>query len=259
MFENLLVERDGAVAVVTIRRPQVLNALSHATLVELGQAIADAGLDTAVRAVVLTGAGTKAFVAGADVKEISDMAPDRARAHAEHGQRVFDAIERLDKPSIAAINGVALGGGCELAMACTLRIAADTARFGQPEIDLGLVPGFAGTQRLPRLIGRGPALELLLTGQSISAAEALRLGLVNRVVPAGEVMSTALDLAAQLSRKAPIAVRQLLRLVACGLDGSTADGQRLEAEAFGVVAASQDAREGTRAFLEKRTPVFTGR
>jgi enoyl-CoA hydratase len=258
MFENLLIERDGAVAVITVNRPQVLNALDRATIDELDHAIAAARSDEAVRAVVITGAGTKAFAAGADVRELTDLDAAAALGYAEHGQRVFAAIEDMGKPTVAAINGFALGGGCELALACTLRVAAENARLGQPEIDLGLVPGFAGTQRLPRLIGRGPALAMLLTGQPITAAEALRLGLVTTVVPAADVRSAALRLARELAGKAPIAVRTMLRLVHEGLDGTLSDGARREATAFAAVVAGQDGREGTRAFLEKRRPMFTG-
>src|SRR4051812_14633297 len=217
-FENLLLDRDAAVAILTINRPAVLNALNTATLAELRQAFDGLERDAEVRAIVLTGAGTKAFVAGADINELAVQSPTSGREHAAAGQQVLDAIERTAKPVIAAINGYALGGGCELAMACTLRIAADTARLGQPEINLGLIPGYAGTQRLARLVGRGRALELLLTGDPVSAQEAHRLGLVNRVVPAADLLKEATALATAIAAKAPIAIRYILDAVRQGLD-----------------------------------------
>jgi enoyl-CoA hydratase len=259
MFENLLLAREAAVAVVTINRPQVLNALNAATLDELGDAIDRLTDDDTVRVVIVTGAGDRSFVAGADIKELAAQRPVDTRDHAGRGQRVFDAIEQMGKPVIAAINGFALGGGCELAMACTFRIAADTARLGQPEIALGLIPGFAGTQRLPRLVGRPTALDLLLTGRQVTAADALRIGLVHRVVPAAELMPQARAFALELAAKAPIAMRFILEAVNRGLDGSLAEGQALEAALFGLAAATDDMREGTTAFLEKRAPDFKGR
>jgi enoyl-CoA hydratase len=258
-FENLLIERDEAVLVVTINRPAVLNALNGSTMAELSEVVDDAGADDTVRAVVLTGAGEKAFVAGADINELAVQSPVGGREHARTGQALFDRIERLGKPVIAAVNGFALGGGCELAMACTLRLAADTAKFGQPEINLGLIPGYAGTQRLPRLVGRGRALELLLTGAQIGADEAHRIGLVNRVVPAATLMDEARKLAKTLAAKAPVAARYILDAVADGLDMSFADAEVYEATLFGLVFATDDMREGTRAFLEKRKPAFHGR
>jgi enoyl-CoA hydratase len=257
-FENLLIERDGAVAIVTINRPKVLNALDSRTLDELRRTILDVKHDSAIRVAILTGAGEKAFVAGADIKEIAGQGSTGAREYALRGQHVLDLIENAGKPVIAAINGFALGGGCELAMACTLRIAADTAKLGQPEINLGLIPGFAGTQRLPRLVGAGRALELLLNGDPITATEAHRLGLVNRVVPAATLMTEARQLAATLASKAPLAVRYILDAVHQGLQMPLAQAQRLEATLFGLVAATDDMREGTRAFLEKRKPEFKG-
>jgi enoyl-CoA hydratase/carnithine racemase len=258
MFENLLVARDGAVAVITINRPQVLNALNISTLDELRRAVLDVRADPAIRAVVVTGAGDKAFVAGADINELAAQRPSEGKDHARFGQHVFDLIENLGKPVIAAVNGFALGGGCELALACTLRIAADTARLGQPEINLGLMPGFAGTQRLTRLVGRGPALDLLLTGRQIPADEALRIGLVNRVVPAADLMTEARRLAAELAAKAPIAAQYIIEAVNRGTDAPLESSQLLEATLFGLVASTDDMREGTRAFLEKRKPVFKG-
>jgi enoyl-CoA hydratase len=257
--ENLLIERDGAVLIITINRPKVLNALNAPLFADLSAAIDDAAADAGVRAVVITGAGEKAFVAGADINELSEQTPVAGRERARRGQALFDRIERLGKPVIAAVNGFALGGGCELAMACTLRIAADTAKFGQPEINLGLIPGYAGTQRLARLVGRGRALELLLSGHSISADDALRIGLVNRVVPAAQLLTEARTLAQALASKAPIAVRYILDAVARGLDMPLADAQDYEATLFGLVSTTEDMREGTRAFLEKRRPEFKGK
>jgi enoyl-CoA hydratase len=209
--------------------------------------------------VVLTGAGEKSFIAGADINELAVQTPTGGREHAIRGQHVLDLIERMGKPVIAAINGYALGGGCELAMACTIRLAADTAKLGQPEINLGIIPGYAGTQRLARLVGRGRALELLLTGDQISAQEAYRLGLVNRVVPAADLMAAAATLAATLAAKAPIAIRYILDAVHTGLDMPFAQAQIFEATLFGLVASTDDMREGTAAFLEKRKPVFKGK
>ena len=258
-FANLTLEREGAVAIVTVNRPRVLNALSIATLDELNRAMLELRQDDSVHSVIITGAGDRAFVAGADINELAALTPTAGRDHARVGQAVFDAIEDLGKPVIAAINGYALGGGCELAMACTLRLAADTARLGQPEINLGLIPGFAGTQRLARLIGAGRALELLLTGEPISAAEAHRLGLVNRVVPASELMAEARRTAAAIAAKAPVAVRYILEAVRRGIQLPLADAQALEATLFGLVASTEDMREGTRAFLDKRQPQFRGK
>src|SRR4051795_1384468 len=209
-FDNLLLARDGAVATITINRPKVLNALNTATIDELRRAILELKADAAIRAAILTGAGERSFVAGADINELAVQTPTSGREHALAGQHVFDLIENMGKPVIAAINGFALGGGCELAMACTLRIAADTARIGQPEISLGLLPGYAGTQRLPRLVGKGKAMEMILSGTPIAAEEAQRIGLVNRVVPAGELMNEARKLAAQLANNAPIAMRYII-------------------------------------------------
>ena len=258
-YEMLQVERDGAIAVVTITRPKVLNALNAATIAELKQAFDALAADEAVRAIVLTGAGEKSFVAGADINELAVQTPVQGKEHAAAGQRVFDRIETLGKPVIAAINGFALGGGCELAMACTLRIAADTARLGQPEINLGLLPGYGGSQRLPRLVGRGLALELLLTGDMISAARAFEIGLVNRVVPAADLLAEARKLAAALAGKAPVAVRYILEAVQHGAEMPLADAQHLETTLFGLVASTADMREGTRAFLEKRPAAWKGR
>src|SRR5918994_3321642 len=212
-FDNLLIERDGAVAIVSLNRPKVLNALNSQTLTELSSAMASFKDDASVRAIVLTGAGEKAFVAGADINELAVLSPVAGKEHARHGQQIFDSIENLGKPVIAAINGFALGGGCERAMACTIRIAADAARLGQPEINLGIIPGYAGSQRLPRLVGKGVALDLLLTGRHVKADEALQIGLVNRVVPASELMNESRTLAAELASKAPVAMKYIIEAV----------------------------------------------
>jgi enoyl-CoA hydratase len=258
-FENLLVDRDEAVTVVTINRPKVLNALNTQTIDELRRAMEELRDDDAVRAIVLTGAGEKSFAAGADINELAVLSPAEAKEHARKGQAVFDLIERLGKPVIAAINGFALGGGCELAMACTIRVAADTARLGQPEINLGLIPGYAGSQRLPRLVGKGLALEILLTGDMIGAARAHAIGLVNRVVPAAEVVGEAKKLASSLASKAPLAARFIIESVNHGFEMSQADAHFLEASLFGLLASSEDMKEGTRAFLDKREAIWKGK
>jgi enoyl-CoA hydratase len=258
-FENILIERDGATAIITINRPKVLNALNTQTLDELRRAMLEIKQDEGVRVVILTGAGERSFVAGADINELAVQTAACGREHALAGQHVFDLIENLGKPVIAAINGFALGGGCELAMACTLRLAADGARLGQPEIALGLIPGYAGTQRLPRLVGRGKAMEMILGGAPISADEALRIGLVNRVVPAAELMAEARTLAGQLAKNAPIAMRYIINAVTRGVEMPFAEACQYEATLFGLVASTEDMKEGTAAFLEKRKATFRGR
>jgi enoyl-CoA hydratase len=258
-LQHILVERDGAVATITINRPKVLNALSMATLDELRRAILALKYDDGVRAIILTGAGDKSFIAGADINELSEQTPVGGREHALRGQHVLDLVEHMGKPVIAAINGYALGGGCELAMACTIRIAADTAKLGQPEINLGIIPGYGGTQRLSRLIGRGRALELMLTGDQLTAAEAHRLGLVNRVVTGANLMGEARKLAHALAAKAPIAVRYIIDAVNKGLQMPLPEAQVFEATLFGLVSTTEDMREGTRAFLEKRKAEFKGK
>jgi enoyl-CoA hydratase len=258
-FDNLLLERDGAIALLTINRPKVLNALNTQTIDELRRAILDLKYDDSARAVIVTGAGEKSFVAGADINELAVQTPTGGREHALKGQHVFDLIENMGKPVIAAINGFALGGGCELAMACTLRLAADSARLGQPEIALGLIPGYAGTQRLSRLIGKGAAMEMILTGTPISAADAYRIGLVNRVVAAAELLTEARTLAHQLAKHAPVAMRYIISAINKGYEMPFAEACQYEATLFGLVASTDDMKEGTAAFLEKRQPEFKGK
>ncbi len=258
-FDNLLVARDGPVALITINRPPVLNALDGRTIDELRRAALEVQHDEAVRVAILTGSGEKAFVSGADIDELSRLSPTEGRAYSLAGQHVFELIEGLGKPVIAAINGFALGGGCELAMACTFRLAADTARLGQPEVKLGLIPGYAGTQRLSRLVGTARALDLILTGRLVDADEALRIGLVHRLVPAASLMTEAKAFADFLAGQAPIAVRYAMEAVRRGAGMPFQEASALEATLFGLVASTEDMREGTRAFLEKRKPTFTGR
>ncbi len=255
-YETLLVEREGPVLTITVNRPKASNALSAMVLGELSRALEAAAADREVRALVVTGAGDRAFVAGADISELAALTPETARALALSGQRVFTTLETLGKPSIAAINGFALGGGCELAMACTLRVASETATLGQPEIDLGLLPGFGGTQRLPRLVGRGRALDLLLSGRRIGAEEAARIGLVNRVVAPNALLNEARTLAATLAAKPATAIRYILEAVHGGADLPFEAASQLEANLFGLVASTGDMKEGTRAFLEKRKARF---
>ena len=258
-YEHVLAERRGAVGLITINRPRVLNALSVQTIDELREALLSLRHDIEVKAVVVTGSGERAFVAGADIGELARLSATEAKDYSLRGQHVLNLIEHLEKPVVAAVNGFALGGGCELAMACTLRIAADTARFGQPEIKLGTIPGFAGSQRLPRLVGRGRALELLLTGRMIDAEEALRIGLVNRVVPAGDLMRESLSMADELAAGAPLAARYVIEAVTRGLEMPLADGSLLEASLFGLAASTEDMHQGTQAFLDKRKPTFRGK
>lgn len=256
--ETLVCEKREAIAYITIHRPEKLNALNHLVMRELFDCFQVFQNDDEVRAVIITGSGDKAFVAGADINELAQQTPVEGKAMAEFGQQVFNLIENLGKPVIAAINGFALGGGCELAMACTLRVAADTARLGQPEVKLGLIPGYAGSQRLPRLTGKSRALELILTGDPVTAAEAYRLGLVNQVVPAAELMATAEKLAQKIIANAPVAVKLALEAVNRGMEMTSAEGQALEATLFGLCCTTADMKEGTSAFLQKRPAKFTG-
>ena len=255
----VIVARDGAVATITIDRPAVRNALNDVTLGAIDAAVAALDADPEVRVILLTGAGDKAFIAGADINELSRATAVTGRVLALRGQGVFDRIAAAGKPIIAVINGFCLGGGCELALACTFRFAADTAEIGQPEINLGIIPGYGGSQRLPRLIGRDRALDLILTGRRVSAADALALGLVTRVYPAATLRAEALAYARELAAKAPIAVRLALDAVRAGLEQPLAEALAHEAALFGLVSATDDMREGTRAFLEKRPAQFTGR
>jgi enoyl-CoA hydratase len=258
-YETLLVERDGPVVQVTLNRPKALNALNRQLLEELSQVLDEIAADESARVVLITGAGERAFAAGADITEIAALGPADARAFASFGQSVFARLETLGKPVIAAVNGFALGGGCELAMACTFRVASELAVFGQPEVDLGLIPGFGGTQRLTRLVGRGHALDLTLTGRRITATEAARIGLATRVVAPASLGDEAMALAKELAAKAPTAVRYILAAVHEGADLPLDAAARIEAAYFGLAAATDDMREGTRAFVEKRKPVFQGR
>jgi enoyl-CoA hydratase len=258
-WETLLVDVADGVATVTLNRPKVLNALNAAMLMELDEAMTALREDPGVRAILLTGAGEKAFAAGADINELAQADAKTGEALARRGQGVLGRIELLGKPVIACINGFALGGGCELAMACTLRVASETARLGQPEISLGILPGYGGTQRLPRLVGTGAALKMILTGAMVSATEALRIGLVDEVVAPDKLMERGRELAAQIAAMPPLAVRASIEAVMDGADMPLAEGLRMEAEAFGRLCATQDKREGTAAFLEKRKAAWTGR
>ena len=252
-------EKKGAIAFVTVNRPKVLNALNTPTWADLRTAFEDARDDDAVRGVILTGAGDKAFIAGADISELAHASAVEAEQASRFGQEVLELVENLGKPVIAAVNGFALGGGCETAMACTIRIAVDTARFGQPEVKLGLLPGGGGTQRLPRLVGKGRALQLIISGGMISAQEAYRIGLVNEIVPAANLIARAEEILKQIAANAPVAVRLSLQAVNKGMDTSQSEGFALEASYFGLCAATDDKKEGTSAFLEKRAPQFHGR
>ncbi len=259
VLANVLYEKKGSIAYVTVNRPKVLNALNTSTWTDLKAAFADAKADASVHGVILTGAGDKAFIAGADIGELAHVEAFDAEESSRFGQGVLDLVENLGKPVIAAINGFALGGGCETAMACTMRIAAEHAKFGQPEVKLGLLPGGGGTQRLPRLVGKGRALQLILTGETISAQEAYRIGLVNEVVPAVDLIGHAEAILKQIMANAPIAVKFSLEAANKGLETSQSEGLALEASYFGICAATEDKKEGTCAFLEKRAPKFRGR
>jgi len=258
-LENVLYEKKGPIAYVTINRPKVLNALNAKTISELRSAFEDARDDSEVRGVVFTGAGDKAFAAGADIGEMANDAPLTAEQKTRAGQALTDLIENLGKPVIAAVNGFALGGGCELSMASTIRIAAETARFGQPEVKIGVMPGYGGTQRLPRLVGKGRALQLILSGEIIDAQEAYRIGLVNEVVPAANLIARVEALLNQIISNAPVGVKYSIEAVNKGLDTSLSEGFLLEASLFAICAGTEDKKEGTSAFLAKRAPKFQGR
>jgi len=258
-YDNILYEVNAQVARITFNRPQVLNALNTQTVIELGDALNAARTDDAVRVLILTGAGEKSFVAGADINELAERTPVDGKEYSLVGQSIFHRLETLGKPSIAAINGFALGGGCELALSCTMRIASRTARLGQPEVKLGILPGYGGSQRLARLCGKGVAHELILIGDMISAEEALRVGLVNHVVEPAELLPTAEKMAQKIIVNAPLAVKYAMEAIERGTEMTQEEGLFLEATLFGLCCATEDMREGTRAFLEKRPPKFQGR
>ena len=258
-YQTLLVDKRQGIAYVTVNRPDKLNALNRQVIEELQACFRVLRRDEEVRAVIITGAGQKAFIAGADINELAAQTPVEGREMSRRGQHMLEVIENLGKPVIAAINGYALGGGCELAMACTLRVASESARLGQPEVKLGIIPGYAGTQRLPRLVGKGRALEMILGGDPITAQEAYRIGLVNQVVPASELIAAAEKLAQKIMANAPLAVKFALEAVNHGMEMSETEGQFLEANLFGLCCTTADMKEGTRAFLEKRPPTFKGR
>jgi enoyl-CoA hydratase/carnithine racemase len=256
---NVLYEKRDAIAYVTVNRPKVLNALNTPTWIDIRAAFENARDDASIQGVILTGSGNKAFIAGADISELSEATALDAERASRFGQEVLDLIENLGKPVVAAVNGFALGGGCETAMACTIRIAVDTAKFGQPEVTLGLVPGGGGTQRLPRLVGKGRALQLILSAEMISAQEAYRIGLVNEIVPAADLLPRAEAILKKIASNAPMAVKFALTAVNKGLETSQDEGLLLEASYFGLCAGTEDKKEGTSAFLEKRAPRFGGR
>ncbi len=258
-YQTLIFETSNRIATVTINRPEKLNALNAQAKSELREVFSQIKTDNNVDVVILTGAGEKAFVAGTDIKELTSLNSESGKEFSAQGQEVFDSIENLGKPVIAAINGYALGGGCELALACHIRIASENAKFGQPEVNLGIIPGYGGTQRLARLVGRGRAMEMILTGNQIDAQEALRIGLVNKVVPQAELRASATAMAQLLASKGQIAIRMALKAVNMTQETTLSDGQKLEASLFGVCCGTEDFKEGTTAFLEKRKAVFKNR
>ncbi len=258
-YENILLEKKNAIAYVTVNRPNVLNALNGATIEELRTAFHELKHDASIRVVILTGAGVKSVVAGADIGELAKQEPVSGKEMALRGQNVLNLIENLGKPVIACVNGYALGGGCELALACTMRLASDNAKFGQPEVKLGILPGYGGTQRLPRLVGKGLAMQMVLSGEMITAQEAHRIGLVNDVTPAAELIARAEAIAAKIIANAPLAVQYCMEAVNKGMEMTLAEGMFLEAALFGVCCATEDKKEGTAAFLEKRTAAFKGK
>jgi enoyl-CoA hydratase len=255
-YENLKITDNESIRTITIDRPKVLNALNAATVEELRRAFNDARDDDSVRVIILTGGGEKAFVAGADINELAQMTPITGKQTAERGQRVFLSIERCPKPVIAAINGFALGGGCELALACHIRIASEKAQLGLPEVTLGIIPGYGGTQRMARLLGKGKALELILTGDRISAVDAERAGLVNKVVAPDQLMATAEAMARTIAARGPLAVSAAIEAVMSGSEMPFEEGQFLEATLFGLLASTEDMKEGMSAFLAKRPAAF---
>ena len=258
-YENILVEKKNSIAYVTINRPKVLNALNMATMEELRAAFTDIKNDASIRVAILTGSGEKAFIAGADIAELSKHDAVSGKEYTHRGQSVLDLIENLGKPVIACINGFALGGGCEIAMACTMRLASENAKLGQPEVKLGIMPGYGGTQRLPRLVGKGIALQLVLAGEMITAQEAHRIGLVNEVTAPAELMPRAEAIAQKIIANAPLAVQYAIEAINKGMEMTLQEGLYLEATLFGVCCATEDKTEGTKAFLEKRAPNFRGK
>jgi enoyl-CoA hydratase/carnithine racemase len=258
-LENVVYDKKGPIAYVTLNRPKVLNALNKATVDELRASFEDARDDSAVRGVILTGAGEKAFAAGADIAEIANNTAVQAEEGTRRGQALTDLIENLGKPVIAAVNGYALGGGCELTMSCTIRVAAESAKFGQPEVKLGVMPGYGGTQRMPRLVGKGRALKLILSGDIIDAAEAYRIGLVDELVPNATLIERAEAVLMKIIANAPLSLKYALEAVNKGMETSVAEGLLIEASLFAVCASTDDKKEGTSAFLEKRAPKFQGK
>src|SRR5215471_3576733 len=258
-FQNIEFEKKGAIAYVTVNRPDKLNALNSTVMSELRAAFTAIKDDAEVRVAILTGAGEKAFVAGADIGELAKQDPVSAKEYTHRGQAVLDLVENLGKPVIACLNGFALGGGCELAMACTFRLASENAKLGQPEVKLGIIPGYGGTQRLPRLVGKGYAMQLLLTGEMISAQEALRIGLVNEVTAPADLIPRAEAMAQKIIANGPLAVQFTMEAVNKGCEGTLAEGLYLEAVLFGMACATEDEKEGTKAFLEKRPAQFKGK
>ncbi|MFI5207785.1 MAG: enoyl-CoA hydratase-related protein [Gemmatimonadales bacterium] len=257
-YQTLLLDVRDQIAVLTVNRPDKLNALNDQVVTDLAQAAAELKADAAVRGVILTGAGPKAFIAGADIGDLAKQGVMDGRARALKGQRMLESFERMGKPVLAAVNGFALGGGCELAMACHIRIASENARFGQPEVGLGITPGYGGTQRLPRIVGKGNALYMLLTGEHVGAQDALRIGLVSKVVPQDQLMAEAQKLMKTIVAKGPVALALTMEAVDRGLETTLEEGLRIEADAFGLVASTSDMKEGLTAFLERRAARFTG-
>ena len=258
-YENILYEEKNSIAYVAVNRPKVLNALNMATMEELGLAFTDIKDDASIRVAILTGAGEKAFIAGADIGELAKHDAVSGKEYTHRGQSVLNLIENLGKPVIACLNGFALGGGCEIALACTMRLASENAKLGQPEVKLGIIPGYGGTQRLPRLVGKGVALHMVLAGEMITAQEALRIGLVNEVVASADLIPRAEAIAAKIIANAPLAVQYAMEAVNKGMEMTLAEGLYLEAVLFGVCCATEDKKEGTSAFLEKRTAQFKGK
>jgi len=258
-FDNIILEKKNSIAYVTVNRPKVLNALNMATMEELRAAFHDIKNDPAVRVVIFTGSGEKAFIAGADIGELAKQDAVTGKEYTHRGQNVLNLIENLGKPVIACINGFALGGGCEIAMACTMRLASENAKLGQPEVKLGIIPGYGGTQRLPRLVGKGIAMQMVLAAEMITAQEAHRIGLVNEVVPAGDLISRAEAIAGKIIANAPLAVQYAMEAVNRGMEMTLSEGLYLEAVLFGVACATEVSADGTRAFLEKRAAQFKGK